>query len=150
MSDSKKPTTELSEELNKNDEMPETDLEKKEKNEESEETLENEMPESDVKDEVLEEKEEKEEKQEQQAGGKMKTMKNKKGMKKQKGMRKTMKNKKDNKKTMKKPVNGLMKWTDFAVKLFRDNRKKNPKYQYKQALKDASKILKKNKNTMKK
>jgi RNA polymerase-interacting CarD/CdnL/TRCF family regulator len=75
----------------------------------------------------------------EQKGGKVKTMKNKKANK------KTMKNKKSNKKTMKKSANGLMKWTDFAVKLFRDNRKKNPNYQYKQALQDASKILKKNK-----
>jgi RNA polymerase-interacting CarD/CdnL/TRCF family regulator len=72
-----------------------------------------------------------------QKGGKSKTMKNKKNNK------KTMKNKKNNNKTMKKSANGLMKWTDFVVKLFRDNRKKNPKYQYKQALRDASKILKK-------
>jgi len=75
----------------------------------------------------------------EQEGGKSKTMKNKKNNK------KTMKNKKNNKKTMKKSANGLMKWTDFVVKLFRDNRKKNPNYQYKQALRDASKIMKKNK-----
>ena len=76
----------------------------------------------------------------EQKGGKVRSMKNKKANK------KTMKNKKANKKTMKKPVNGTMKWTDFVTKIFRDNRKTKPEYQFKQALKDASKMMKKNKN----
>jgi len=75
----------------------------------------------------------------EQKGGKVRSMKNKKSNK------KTMKNKKSNKKTMKKPVNSPMKWTDFVTKIFRDTRKTKPEYQFKQALKDATIILKKNK-----
>jgi hypothetical protein len=39
-------------------------------------------------------------------------------------------------------------WVNFVVEVFKKNRAKNPSYKYKQAMKDAAKLKKKNK-TMK-
>jgi hypothetical protein len=37
----------------------------------------------------------------------------------------------------------MTSWTDFATKYFREQQKKNPKYQFKDALKAAGKLYKK-------
>ena len=43
-------------------------------------------------------------------------------------------------------VNGAAKlWVNFVLDVFRKNRAKNPSYKYKQAMKDAAKLKKKNK-----
>jgi hypothetical protein len=39
-------------------------------------------------------------------------------------------------------------WTDFATKYFREQQKKNPKYQFKDALKAAGKLYKKGSNSV--
>ena len=63
------------------------------------------------------------------------------------GGNKVVGGKKSRKKSRK--MNGAaMDWVKFVVDVFNKNRSKNPNYKYKQAMRDASKMKKKNK-TMK-
>jgi len=46
--------------------------------------------------------------------------------------------------------NGAKMWNDLVSQVFKDGKAKNPNYKFKQALKDASKLKKKNNKTAKK
>jgi hypothetical protein len=64
------------------------------------------------------------------------------------GKRKTKKNGGKSRKGRK--LNGPARaWTDLVSQVFKDGKAKNPNYKFKQALKDASKLKKKNKTAKK-
>jgi hypothetical protein len=53
-------------------------------------------------------------------------------------------------KKIRKLNNGAKMWNDLVSQVFKDGKAKNPNYKFKQALKDASKLKKKNNKTAKK